>query len=404
VTIFIDKNANGTFDSGTDVSTTTASNGTWSFSNLGSDVLGKKVYEVLPSGYTQTVGNAGYTLPSEGGQDQTGLNFANFKLFNISGTKYLDKTGNGITNDDTGLGGVTIFIDKNANGTFDSGTDVSTTTASNGTWSFSNLGSDVLGKKVYEVLPSGYTQTVGKDGYTLPSEGGQDQTNLNFANFKPEGPGVGTPGFWKQWTAVWDGNTSNDSTFNTKANFPKKDILYTVTDPVTGTNTEKGILIGDFSRDGLTNNGEKTIFYTVAEAQAILNSSVTNDNQDARYILDKQLIASWLNVVAGNSYDTGIGSIKQDIINGVRWLQKYTPNEGGTSEGDGSLTVSASTYRVPSSSAAWSGSGYGDDIKDVLDYNNNYGAGFAIDRDTGLVGGSTTQLATLQAYQQSFVI
>jgi hypothetical protein len=85
-------------------------------------------------------------------------------------------------------------------------------------------------------------------------------------------------------------------------------------------------------------------------------------------------------------------------------LQKYTPNEGGTSEGDGSLTVSASTYRVPSSNAAWSGSGYGDDIKDVLDYYNNTGAGFAIDRDTGLVGGSTTQLATLQAYQQSFVI
>ena len=404
VTIFIDKNSNGTFDDGTDVSATTASDGTWSFSNLGADVLGKKVYEVLPSGYTQTVGKDGYTLPSEGGQDQTNLNFANFKLFNISGTKYLDKTANGITTDDGRLGGVTIFIDKNGNGTFDSGTDVSTTTASDGTWSFSNLGSDVLGKKVFEVVPSGYIQTVGNAGYTLPSEGGSDQTNLNFANFKPEGPGVGTPGFWKQWTAVWDGNTSNDGTFNTKANFPKKDILYTVTDPVTGTNTQNGILIGDFDRDGLTSGNEKTIFYTVAEAQAILNSSASNDGQDARYILDKQLIASWLNVVAGNSYDTGIGSIKQDIINGVRWLQKYTPNEGGTSEGDGSLTVSASTYRVPSSSAAWSGSGYGDDIKDVLDYYNNYGAGFAIDRDTGLVGGSTTQLATLQAYQPSFVI
>jgi hypothetical protein len=220
VTIFIDKNGNGTFDNGTDLSTTTASDGTWSFSNLGSDVLGKKVYEVLPSGYTQTVGQNGYTLPSEGGQDQTNLNFANFKLFNISGTKYLDKTANGITADDGRLGGVTIFIDKNGNGTFDNGTDVSTTTASDGTWSFSNLGSDVLGKKVYEVVPSGYIQTVGNAGYTLPSEGGSDQTNLNFANFKPEGPGVGTPGFWKQWTAVWDGNTINDGTFNTKANFP----------------------------------------------------------------------------------------------------------------------------------------------------------------------------------------
>jgi hypothetical protein len=182
VEIFIDKNNNGSYDEG-ELETTTATDGTWSFNNLGQDALGKKVYEILPDGYTQTVGNDGYTLPTVGGQNQTGLNFANFKLFNISGTKYLDQTGDKISSDDTGLAGINIFIDKNENGSYDEG-ELETTTATDGTWSFNNLGQDALGKKVYEILPDGYTQTVGNDGYTLPTVGGQNQTGLNFANFK----------------------------------------------------------------------------------------------------------------------------------------------------------------------------------------------------------------------------
>ncbi|HEY9834033.1 MAG TPA: hypothetical protein V6D26_26005, partial [Stenomitos sp.] len=150
--------------------------------------------------------------------------------------------------------------------------------------------------------------------------------------------------------------------------------------------------------------GENTIFYTVKEAQDILNASVSTDNQDARYILDKQLIASWLNVLAGNSYF----HVKTDINNAIVWLQNATPNEGGTSSGDGKLD---GTTKLPSSDLRWSTklgsvSGtqqhYGVQIKDVLDYYNNTGAGLAIDRDTGVVGGSTSNLATLQLYQPYF--
>jgi hypothetical protein len=226
VTIFIDKDGSGTLTAG-DLETTTGADGTWSFSDLGADSLNKKVLEALPSGYVQTVGAEGYTLPSEGGQNLSDLNFANFKLFNISGTKFRDVTANGITSDDTTLAGVTIFIDKDGSGTLTAG-DASTVTGSGGTWSFSNLGTDAVGKKVLEVVPSGEIQTVG--GYTLT---GADQDGLNFANYRPEGPGVGTQGFWGQWAAVWDGNTSNDGTFSTKANFAKADVLYRVTDPVT---------------------------------------------------------------------------------------------------------------------------------------------------------------------------
>lgn len=252
--------------------------------------------------------------------------------------------------------------------------------------------------------------------YTDDAGNTANLTDSDAANYYGvSGPGVGTPGFWKNWTAIWDGDTRNDRTFNTKTNFAKADILYSVVDPVTGmattptnatASTNRGILIGDFNRDGLTNPGENTIYYSVAEAQAILNSSVSNDNQDARYIIGKQLIASWLNVLAGNEY----AHIQTDINNAVAWMQNATPNEGGTSTGDGSLTAAGST-KLPSSNARWSTSlgsvsgthqHYGSQIKDVLDEYNNTGAGYAIDRDTGLVGGSADLLNSLQLYQPYF--
>jgi hypothetical protein len=391
IDIFIDKNNNNIFDAG-EQKTTTAADGAWSFSNLSFDTLGKKVYEILPAGYVQTLGNTGYTLPTEGGQDVANLNFANFKLFNVSGTKYLDKTGNGISDDDTGLSGIDIFIDKNNNKVFDAG-ELKTTTAANGTWSFNNLSFDTLGNQVYEILPAGYIQTVGKTGYTLD---GADKTDLNFANFKPQGPGTGTIGYWtnKNGLAAWDSLT------------PKN----LVDDPVSAATTRvQGILIGDFNQNGVTDNGEKTIFYSVTEARAILNTATAAEGQDARYILDKQLVASWLNVLAGNTYDTPFASIKTDIANGVQWMQKATPDENLDGIGDGSLTIAGST-KLPSSDPRWSttlgvggnGNSYGSQIKNVLDYYNNFGAGFANDRDTGTIGGDLSTLNSLQAYRPNF--
>ena len=129
------------------------------------------------------MGNAGYTITGTSGTDQTGLDFANFELFDLSGTKYTDLTGDGITDDDTPLSGVTIFIDHDGSGTLNAG-DLQTTTAADGTWSINNLDYSYAGDKVYEVLPGGYTQTVGNAGYTITGTSGTDQTNLDFANFE----------------------------------------------------------------------------------------------------------------------------------------------------------------------------------------------------------------------------
>ncbi|MBO6610136.1 hypothetical protein, partial [Altererythrobacter sp.] len=124
--------------------------------------------ESLPQGLSGTAG---------------ALDFGNFELFDISGTKYTDTNGDGQTAGDSGLGGVTIFIDKDGSGTLTAG-DETTTTAANGTWSFTNLDASYAGLKVYEVLPNGYVQTLGQAGYTITGTSGTDQTGLNFANFE----------------------------------------------------------------------------------------------------------------------------------------------------------------------------------------------------------------------------
>jgi hypothetical protein len=164
-------------------------------------------------------------------------------------------------------------------------------------------------------------------------------------------PGARTPGFWQAWPAVWDGVASNDSSFAGRSNFPASDILRppysaTAVDPVTG-QTALGILVGDYNRNGLTDAGEKTLFYTLAEAQTIVNASQTAP-QDTRSTLARSLCASWLNYLAVNPAPYG------DMSQAITWLQTHTPDENNDGKGDGNLTLQASTYAIPASSPAWS--------------------------------------------------
>lgn len=84
----------------------------------------------------------------------------------ITGAKFLDLTGNGFSADDTGLGGVAINLYQESNSATGlqtgSGGDTlvgTTTTASDGTYSFPNPGAGTY--YVQEAVPSGYIQTGG---------------------------------------------------------------------------------------------------------------------------------------------------------------------------------------------------------------------------------------------------
>jgi hypothetical protein len=176
---------------------------------------------------------------------------------------------------------------------------------------------------------------------------------------------------------VWDRNASNDSSFANNSGFPTSDILLppysaATRDPVTGQIT-LGILAGDYNRNGKTDAGENTLFYTLQEAQTIVSAN-QSVQQDRRYTLDRSLVASWLNYLAVNP--APIGDMNQAII----WLQRYTPDENGDGKGDGNLSLQASTYRVPASSPAWSsatniynGLPTGEVLNNKLDSYNNTG-------------------------------
>jgi hypothetical protein len=299
------------------------------------------------------------------------LNFGNFQNFSISGTKYRDQTGNGIIgDDDVGLGGVTIYIDANVNGSFDNG-ELSTTTASNGTWSITNLGPDTNGMLVREVVPAGYTPTVGANGLAIVNPGsGGTQTELNFANYlQPTipAPGAGTPGFWgnNNGRPFWDGILNNEAKRG-QANFAAGDLFhapYTVQAPANPSNAGKvldpltntwttGVLIGDFNRNGATDAGENTIFFTTANALSIINSSNHAIRNDKRLDLGRHTIAGWLNFLSGNPIDLANPSspdIRDYLGEAVEWL-KLTSNSYGDILGAGSP--------VAASSSAWQ-SGFG---------------------------------------------
>ena len=128
-------------------------------------VTGKTAAFSLASGQSNLTLDAGLTLI-------TG---------SISGTKYDDLTGNGLTPDDTPLAGVKVYIDQNNNGQLDTG-EVSTTTAANGTYSFAGL---APGKyTIREVVTSGWVRTgpTLSDNYVVTVSPGANSGGNDFAN------------------------------------------------------------------------------------------------------------------------------------------------------------------------------------------------------------------------------
>lgn len=182
----------GTDDLGNAVnmSMNTLANGSYLFSGLRPGIY--QIDETQPATYLDgidTIGTPGGTTTNDrfsninlpAGFNGVNNNFGEIRVGNINGKKWLDITGNGLTSDDTGFGGVTIYIDANNNGTRDSG-ERSTVTASDGTYSFSNLnaGSYII----REVVPANYVRTAPTltDRYVVTLGTGQTVTNIDFAN------------------------------------------------------------------------------------------------------------------------------------------------------------------------------------------------------------------------------
>ena len=188
INLYQDANSNGQLDAGDGaaIATTTTATGTgaYSFGNLLPGTY--FVQEVVPAGY-QAVTPATATVPiTLGGTNVTSVDFDNVALSSISGTKYLDLTGDGFSGDDTPLGGVTInlYQDANSDGQLDAGDGAAVastvTAAGTGAYSFGNLLPGTY--FVQEVVPAGYQPTSPSTVTVGIGTGGMNVTGANFDN------------------------------------------------------------------------------------------------------------------------------------------------------------------------------------------------------------------------------
>jgi len=175
VRVFLDLNENGTYDVATDAATTTAANGSYSFTGLLPRDYDVRVdASTLPTGADGTTtfddtGIAGTPTANgnlspvriSAGESEDEVDFGYNGNFSVSGTSYHDfdkdssfESGDG----ETGVGNVTIELiwDTNNDGVVDGGDFIlgSTTTANDGTYSFGDL---IEGNYlVREIQPTGF--------------------------------------------------------------------------------------------------------------------------------------------------------------------------------------------------------------------------------------------------------
>jgi SdrD B-like domain/FG-GAP-like repeat/Right handed beta helix region len=180
-TIFLDGSnggtVNGVLDPG-EFNTTTDIDGNYGFAVAPGTYT---VREVQQAGWTQTTTNPA-DITSTGGTFSTpdavtDVDFGNFKLITISGQKFNDLDGDGIQEPgDLGIDGVTIQLDKDANGTVDD----TTTTSGGGFYSFTDLGPGTY--RIREVAPAGTVQTTA-DPADIVLSSGADVSGVDFGNF-----------------------------------------------------------------------------------------------------------------------------------------------------------------------------------------------------------------------------
>ena len=174
-TIYLDTNNNSKLDTN-ELSTTTSSNGTYTFINVPAGAT--IIRQLLTTGYTQTSpsGGLGIHITVSSSTDLTNENFtdqASLATGSVSGTIF------------GGPGNDRVFLDANNNGTLDAGelsTTVSAVTATSSIFSFASvpIGSYVL----RQILPSGYSQTspAANAGIAVAVTGGTVLTGENFTD------------------------------------------------------------------------------------------------------------------------------------------------------------------------------------------------------------------------------
>lgn len=346
---FEDHNGNGIQDAGdqglqgwhilvngVDTGVVTDSTGAYSFQ---ADAPGTySIQELLVNGWTQTYGNAGYSVTVSAIGEVTdgtasGNDFGNFKNFDISGHKFQDHNGNGFAAgfnlttlggflvylDGTGSGtanGTFDYTDANSNGIFDTGDTALESyriTAADGSYCFSNLGPgsySVQESTANQPDPGSWVQTGGNGGYTVVGSSGvsvSDQVTIvngkvtaitssvgAFANVHLGQQNGLTIGFWSNKNGAKIIDANNDGKLDASIFAGLKDLNLR--------NADGTFLIKATDTSLSTATFQKWL--TSANANNMAN------------MLSAQLAATWLNVNTGKVSATSYIDINKVTIVG----------------------------------------------------------------------------------------
>ena len=177
--VYLDKNNNGSFDSGEKFRLTDA-NGDYTFDQLTPGTY--YVRQTVPTGYRRTApSKTSYTVVLSNGVNGTGKNFGDTTTALVSGTVFNDANKNGkLDKGEGGLAGFTVWIDSNSDGKLDTG-DKTADTDSNGYWVFKALKSGTY--VIHIAAKTGY-KNIGGTSMTVKAASGGTYTGRLFAEHK----------------------------------------------------------------------------------------------------------------------------------------------------------------------------------------------------------------------------
>ncbi len=179
-TIYIDQDGSGTLSAG-DFSVVTDTDGSYDFPPLPTGTP-LTVREVQQAGWVQTTTDpAPITLTTD--QVVSGVDFGNFELIDIVGSKFKDSNQNGAWDaGEVGLEGWTIYLDLNNDGQLAHGEPLDVTDA-NGYYEFTDLGPGEY--VVRELMQDGWNATHGANGHVIQAMSGVDPSSGNCSGGKP---------------------------------------------------------------------------------------------------------------------------------------------------------------------------------------------------------------------------
>ncbi len=181
-------------------------------------------------------------------------------------------------------------------------------------------------------------------GYVTTAENALDEDNAAYFSLVNEGPGVRTPGFWSNLGAQFWNNIQGDET-KSGPTFAEGELVYAVdsnNDGVIDGKDDVGLLIGDFDKDGFTDHTagadgilgnaddvytEDTLFVSLTDAKQLINASQKTVSGDGVQMLGRDVVATWLNYLAGNGIENDPANAGHDpkhfISDAVDWMQTW---------------------------------------------------------------------------------